>query len=39
MSDNQLVFVSNNQIPKLVSDLLKKINSSGFKSFLINNCH
>ena len=39
VSDNQLVFVSNNQIPKLVSDLLKKINSSGFKSFFINNCH
>ena len=39
VSDNQLVFVSNNQIPKLAFDLLKKINSSRFKSFFINNCH
>lgn len=37
MSDNQLLFISDNQIPKLVYDLLKQINSSRFKDFSINN--
>lgn len=39
VSDNQMLFVFDNQIPKLGYDLLKQINASRFQDFSINNSH